>query len=107
MREINYYKSIAPKNTFVWHDIMCHEEILENTGVTLKDALMALHVKDGSGHWHKGVDAFILIWKYLPKLRFKILSKFLALPLIHSIACWGYHQLAKSRFEKNGYCDID
>lgn len=105
-REIDYYKSISPKNIFIWHDIMANNNILNDTGIPLKAALMTLHVKDELGCWHKGTDAFIVIWSHLPKIRFKLLSKLLSLPVIHSISCWAYHQLSKSRFEKNGYCDL-
>jgi predicted DCC family thiol-disulfide oxidoreductase YuxK len=106
-REIDYYRSIAPKDTFIWHDIMDHKDALEKIGISLEAALMALHVKDRRGLWHKGTDAFIVIWRKLPSWRLKFLARLFSLPILHGIACWGYHILAKSRFKKNGYCNLE
>jgi len=105
-KEINYYRSIMPADIFIWRDLFQHQEMLNAAGISFTESLMALHANDASGHWHKGVDAFIIIWRYLPKWHFRFLAKLLSLPLLHAISCWGYDRFAKFRFKKNGYCDL-
>ena len=39
-KEINYYKRIAPKNIFEWHDIASNPEKLKEVHVSQYDALM-------------------------------------------------------------------
>jgi len=61
-KEINYYKRIAPKNIFEWHDIATNPKILREINVSQYDALMYLHAIDQKSNLKIGVDAFILIW---------------------------------------------
>ena len=39
-KEINYYKKIAPKNTFEWYDIATNQNDLKHIKVSQYDALM-------------------------------------------------------------------
>ena len=71
-KEINYYKRIAPKNTFEWHDIASNPEKLKELHVSQYDALMYLHAIDQKSNLKIGLDAFILIWSHLK--HWKILS---------------------------------
>ena len=64
-REINYYRKIVPPGLFNWRDATEHQKALESVGITLPDALKALLAFDENGRIHKGVDAFIIIWKNL------------------------------------------
>ena len=83
-KEINYYKRIAPKNIFEWHDIASNPNILKDIRVSQYDALMYLHATDQKSNLKIGVDAFILIWD---KLKYwKILSILIRPPIIYSIA---------------------
>ena len=64
-KEINYYKKIAPKNIFEWHDIASNPKKLKEIQVSQYDALMYLHATDQKSNLKVGVDAFILIWENL------------------------------------------
>ena len=81
-KEINYYKRIAPKNIFEWHDIATNPKILSEIKVSQYDALMYLHATDQKSNLKIGVDAFILIWaqiKYWKILSIKITYKLFAI----------------------------
>ena len=71
-KEINYYKSIAPKSNFEWHDVASNPKKLKEIHVSQYDALMYLHATDQKSNLKIGVDAFILIWGNLKY--WKILS---------------------------------
>ena len=91
-KEINYYKRIAPKNIFEWHDIASNPNILKDIRVSQYDALMYLHATDQKSNLKIGVDAFILIWD---KLKYwKILSILIKTPIIYSIAKITYKLLS-------------
>ena len=103
-REIEYYKSIADKNLFSWLDIATNPDHLNSIGITQKDALLYLHVKDEENNLHIGIDAFILIWK---NLRFwKIISYFVSLPIIKQLSILLYKKFAKYRFSRLPHCQI-
>ncbi len=101
-KEINYYKRIAPKNTFEWHDIASNPEKLNELNVSQYDALMYLHAIDQKSNLKIGVDAFILIWSNLK--HWKILSIFVRTPIIYSIANITYKLFANYRFKKLSHC---
>ena len=103
-KEINYYKRIAPKNTFEWHDIASNPEKLKELQVSQYDALMYLHAIDQKSNLKIGVDAFILIWSHLK--HWKILSIFVRTPIIYSIAKITYKLFANYRFKKLSHCKV-
>ena len=103
-KEINYYKRIAPKNTFEWHDIASNPEKLKEVHVSQYDALMYLHAIDQKSNLKIGVDAFILIWSHLKY--WKILSIFVRTPIIYSIAKITYKLFANYRFKKFTHCQM-
>ena len=103
-KEINYYKRIAPKNIFEWHDIASNPNILKDIRVSQYDALMYLHAMDQKSNLKIGVDAFILIWD---KLKYwKILSILVRIPIIYSIAKIMYKLFANYRFKKLDHCQM-
>ena len=103
-KEINYYKKIAPKNIFEWHDIASNPNILKDIRVSQYDALMYLHATDQKSNLKIGVDAFILIWD---KLKYwKILSILVRIPIIYSIAKITYKLFANYRFKKLDHCQM-
>ena len=65
-REIAHYKRIAPEGVFEWVDIILRPAPFVQRGFVIKDGLKALHVEDDSGTMHKGIDAFLVIWRKLP-----------------------------------------
>lgn len=101
-REINYYKKIANARLFQWHDIANHPELLDKTGISQKEALRQLHVRSSDESWHIGIDAFICIWKHLP--RWRVLGNIASLPLIHGILGWAYIKFANYRFKRLKHC---
>ena len=103
-KEINYYKKIAPKNTFDWYDIATNQNDLKHINISQYDALMYLHVLDKQSNLKIGVDAFISIWS---QLKFwNLLSILIKLPLIYSLAKFTYKIFAGYRFKKLAHCQI-
>ena len=103
-KEISYYKRIAPKNIFEWHDIASNPNILKHIRISQYDALMYLHAMDQKSNLKIGVDAFILIWD---KLKYwKILSILVRTPIIYSIAKIIYKLFANYRFKKLDHCQM-
>ena len=103
-KEINYYKRIAPKNTFEWYDIAKNQNDLKYIKVSQYDALMYLHVLDKQSNLKIGVDAFISIWG---QLRFwNLLSILIKVPLIYSLAKFMYKVFARYRFKILAHCQI-
>ena len=103
-KEINYYKRIAPKNIFEWHDIASNPNMLKDIRVSQYDALMYLRATDQKSNLKIGVDAFILIWD---KLKYwKILSILIRTPIIYSIAKIAYKLFANYRFKKLDHCQM-
>lgn len=103
-KEINHYRNIAPKGHFYWQDIMESSSTLELMGVSLADGLMELHALDNAGNLHKGVDAFLLIWRHIPKWR--VLASVVALPLIRPVAGLVYKGFARWRFKRLAHCQL-
>ena len=103
-KEINYYKSIAPKNIFEWHDIASNPKKLKEIQVSQYDALMYLHATDQKSNLKIGVDAFILIWNNLKY--WKILSILVKIPIIYSVAKITYKLFANYRFKKLAHCQM-
>ena len=103
-KEINYYKKIAPKNTFEWYDIATNQKYLKHIKVSQYDALMYLHVLDKQSNLKIGVDAFISIWS---QLKFwNLLSILIKVPLIYSLTKLMYKVFARYRFKKLAHCQI-
>ena len=102
-KEILYYQTIAPKGKFEWIDITITKNLARYPAITLRDALMSLHVVEG-GNIKSGVDAFIAIWSELSYL--KILSLIVSLPIVYQIACLLYRLFAYYRFKNLPHCQL-
>jgi predicted DCC family thiol-disulfide oxidoreductase YuxK len=61
-----------------WVDAATEAETLAAHGLDLDHAMAELHVLDGNGGWHRGVDAFLMIWSRLPAYRWlaRLVSSF-------------------------------
>lgn len=103
-REVSYYRRAAPDGIFNWQDITESQVELERAGLTLSDGLRILHAKDDAGVLHKGVGAFILIWRHLKGWR--ILASIIALPLMRQVADLLYHWFANKRFRRLAHCQL-
>ena len=79
--EINLYKkeNIEEIN---WIDITDNSSAEKEISRTDKELLRRLHVKDGEKVL-EGAEAFLLVWKKIPKYRF--LYNFFKLPIIFNI----------------------
>ena len=104
-KEIAYYKSIAPPDTFLWLDVFESKEAIEAEGIVFADAFRFLHARDSSGKLHIGVDGFILIWNNLKY--WSLLGKFVSFPLINFCLQRVYFIFAKWRFNRLGYCSYE
>ena len=103
-KEINYYRSIAPKGIFMWCNLHKHNKLLRKYGITYNDALLGLHAIDDKDRIYRGIDAFCLIWNNLKKWR--LLSFIIKLPLIYFISKIFYSYFAQWRFNKMKYCKV-
>ena len=95
--EINLYKkeNISELN---WIDITQNKEAEEETNKSDKELLRRLHVEK-DGKIYVGVDAFLLVWKEIPK--YKILYKFFKIPVVYHIFYVGYEIVAFFLYLKN------
>ncbi|MAW33007.1 MAG: thiol-disulfide oxidoreductase [Proteobacteria bacterium] len=103
-KEIDYYRRIAPAGFFYWQDITESAEELNKDGISTKEGLKFLHVKDNKGKLHVGVAAFVVIWSKLDMWR--ILARLVSFPLIRQIADWLYGVFAEWRFKRSEHCQV-
>ena len=103
-REINYYKTIAEADNFLWLDIATDPTPLESLEISQADGLRRLHGLDAAGRLHIGVDAFVLIWRALPYWR--LLGMFVGLPGVKQLAELIYNRFADYRFSRLAHCQI-
>ena len=101
-REINYYRAIADKDTFIWCDLHNDSKTLRAYGVDYKKALLMLHAIDEKGMIHIGIDAFCLIWGNIP--RFNLLAKIIKAPGLYQLLSIAYRYFANWRFRRLNYC---
>jgi len=95
--EINLYKK-EKKKKINWVDITNNPKAKIETKKSKKELLRRLHVKK-SGKVYEGIDAFLLIWKEIPKYRF--LYYLFKLPIIYQLFSFIYEILAWILFLKN------
>ena len=103
--EINLYKkeNISELN---WIDITKNKEAEDETNKSDEsyefepdeELLRRLHVEK-EGKIYVGVDAFLLVWKEIPK--YKILYKFFKLPIVYHFFYIGYEIVAFFLYLKN------
>jgi len=104
-REINYYKSIAPKGKFLWCDLHKNLSLLRKYKIAHNEALLSLHAIDENKKLHKGIDAFCLIWNELNG--WHLLSFIVKMPIIYRVSKALYKQFAIWRFNKLKYCELN
>ena len=66
-REIEHYRKIEGSDTIEFIDISMAEFKAEQFGLDRAKVNREMHVKSPDGRLHVGVDAFIEIWKQLPR----------------------------------------
>jgi predicted DCC family thiol-disulfide oxidoreductase YuxK len=95
--EIDLYKKEKIQE-IEWVDITNNNLAQKETSKNSKELLRRLHVKEG-GKITQGAEAFLLLWKKIPK--YKFLYKFLKLPIIFSLFSFGYEIIAFFLYLKN------
>ena len=81
-----------------WVDITCNNLAEKETSKNSKELLRRLHVKDGDNVL-QGAEAFLLLWKKLPK--YKFLYNFFKLPIIYNLFSLIYELIAFVLYLKN------
>tara|TARA_B100000941_G_C28362916_1_gene478022 strand:- start:471 stop:818 length:348 start_codon:yes stop_codon:yes gene_type:complete len=95
--EIDLYKK-EKINEIDWVDITNNYAAEKETFRNSKELLRRLHVKDGE-KVVQGAEAFLLLWKKIPKYRF--LYKILKLPIIFNLFSFFYEIVAFFLYLKN------
>ena len=95
--EINLYKKQNIEE-IEWVDITNNIIAEKETSKNDKNLLRRLHVID-NGKVFEGAEAFLLVWKKIPK--YKFLYKFFKLPVIYQIFKFTYEIIAYFLYLKN------
>ena len=95
--EINLYKKENIKD-IDWIDITNNSDAEKETSRNDKELLRRLHVKE-NGKIIQGAEAFLYVWKKIPK--YKFLYKFFKLPIIFIIFKYVYEMIAFFLYLKN------
>lgn len=103
-REIAYYQKITLPNTIEWKALSEHIEELQSYDIDMITALKHLHAITTDKQILTGVDAFIAIWRELP--RWHYVAKFASLKLVKWMLDLLYEQFAKWRFKRSKHCQL-
>jgi|TARA_B100000787_G_scaffold59864_1_gene43699 predicted DCC family thiol-disulfide oxidoreductase YuxK len=95
--EINLYKKQNIEE-IEWVDITSNVAAENETSKDDKNLLRRLHVKE-NGKVFEGAEAFLLVWKKIPK--YKFLYNFFKLPIIFTLFKFGYEIIAFFLYLKN------
>ena len=83
-----------------WVDISREDAWLTRLNLSRDEAKRRLHVLDEDGRLHVGLDAFLALWRRMP--RYHLLAKFAGAKPIRPVAAWVYdHILAPALFAWN------
>ena len=95
--EIDIYKKQKIQE-IDWVDITNNISAEKETLKSDKELLRRLHIKDNEKVF-EGAEAFLLLWKRMPKYRF--LYNFFKLPIIFNLFSFGYEIVAFFLYLKN------
>ena len=95
--EINLYKKQNIED-IEWVDITDNKSAELETQKNAKSLLRRLHVKNGE-NIIEGAEAFLLVWKKIPKYRF--LYRVFKLPIVYNLFSFGYEVVAYFLYLKN------
>ncbi len=100
IRDRNLYEKLATKagKAIYWVDITGKEQALREEGIDPDRALRELHVRDKNGKIVSELDAYILLFKQIPKLKF--LAYLINLPLIRPLLTKFYHHQVNRRLHR-------
>lgn len=95
--EIDFYKK-QKIDEIEWVDITDGSSVTKYTGKKSQTLLRRLHVEE-NGRIIGGADAFLVLWKNMPK--YKFLYKILKLPIIFNVFNVSYEIIAYFLYLKN------
>lgn len=96
--EMGRYRKHAGDDRLRFIDISAENFDASEHGRDRDQLMKALHVRDGAGRFHTGVDAFTLLWRALPSPSvFRLLAAVVSAPGIRQVAQAGYALFATSR----------
>mgnify|MGYP001196128199 FL=1 len=105
--EIGYYKYLKTTEPIEWIDIHQQMAVLKQYNLTFEQSMKTMHVLDSQNQFHKGIDAFIMIWSVLPLWRwFSVVIRF---PIFYHVSYILYEMYAFCRYRWHGYhkCSLD
>ena len=94
-REIDHYRSCVGAERIKWVDINQDRDALAAHDLSYHDAMARFHVRDSSGQWYTGAQAFTEIWARLA--RWPWLAPAFRLPGVTWIASPAYAAFARWR----------
>lgn len=112
--EISHYQNEKGAGSFIFSDITAPLFDAKAEGVDPVEVHKVMHVRDASGVMHTEVDAFIVIWKALP--RYNLAAKIAELRGVRPLLNVGYRLFAairpylprkKQSCEQSPYCDLN
>ena len=93
--EIGHYQNYCAREDIDlgWEDISSGTTapVLNSHGIDREDAKRRMTVIASDGTVHRGVDAFIVLWKEMP--RYRLLSRIVAVPGIYHLGALVYDYL--------------
>ena len=97
-REIAHYRRIDRAERLHWVDASSEPVALAGYGLDLQRAMAELHVLDGSGQWHRGEGAFMVIWEHLPAYRW--LARLISTTGMRTPLGFAYRRFAAWRYRR-------
>ncbi|GGO83361.1 redox protein [Marinobacterium nitratireducens] len=68
-REIGHYRRLDRACAVDWRDIHRNGAALDAAGITPDEAMRRLHALEAGGEISTGINAFLVIWRALPRYR--------------------------------------
>jgi len=96
-REMAAYREEDTQGVLEFIDISAPRFEPHLHGGSREEFMARLHVRDGAGRFHTGVDAFAAIWTALPGARLSRLARLVQFPGVHLLASFGYEVFARLR----------
>lgn len=91
--EIEHYQHRAAEvgAPMAWCDVSQSRDALMAKGVDEDEILRRLYVETRDGRLIGGVDAFLEIWREIPRLNW--MAKVVGLPIVYQLACFTYDRI--------------
>ncbi len=106
--EIQHYRRLVTDDRLRFVDIAAPDFHADDHGRSTDQFMAQMHLKDGLGEWHLGVDAFTLLWHSLPGRHWHVMARAIQSPILRPFARLGYRLFANNRHRlprRKGGCD--